>query len=369
MPSKQRLSSLDALRGLTIIGMIIVNDPADWSAAYKPLLHSDWAGCTPTDLVFPFFLFIMGFSLFLSTQNRIQKGDSKITLFKHLLKRSAIIFLIGLLLNGFPYNHLENLRILGVLQRIALVNLFCGTMLIYSSRGFRRFAGVLILLSYWILLSFIPSPLSTVPTYAYETNWVAWLDQLILRNHTWEQMPLMDPEGILSTFPAIVTGLIGIEIAYLFTKNPDKKEKAVLLFLAGFLLTATGLAWSAIFPMIKKMWTSSYVLYTAGLASMTLGAFYWLIDHYKKENRVKLLVAFGTNPLALYVGAELIAMIIWQFPVFSGRNLTLNGWLFQSLQASGMSANAASLSWALLYTGLWAIVAIVLYRKKIILKV
>ncbi len=369
MSAKQRLTSLDALRGLTIFGMIIVNDPADWSAAYKPLLHSDWAGCTPTDLVFPFFLFIMGFSLFLSTQNRLLKGDSKSTLFRHLLKRSAIIFGIGLILNGFPYNHLENLRILGVLQRIAMVNFFCGTMLIYSSRSFRLFIGSLILLSYWILLSFIPSPLSPVPTFAYETNWVAWLDQLILRNHTWEQMPLMDPEGILSTFPAIVTGLIGIEIAYFFTKNPDKKEKAVILFLAGFLLTAAGLAWGAIFPMIKKMWTSSYVLYTAGLASMTLGAFYWLIDHHKKESWVKLLVAFGTNPLALYVGAELIAMIIGQFPVFGAQKLSLNGWLFQSLQASGMSADNASLTWALLYVGLWAIVATVLYRRKIIIKV
>jgi predicted acyltransferase len=369
MSTQQRLTSLDALRGLTIIGMIIVNNPADWSAAYGPLLHSEWVGCTPTDLVFPFFLFIMGFSLFLSTQRRLQKGDSKGLLFRHLAKRSAVIFVIGLALNGFPSYHLDTLRILGVLQRIALVNFFCGTMLIYSSRSFRLFIGTFILLVYWILLSFIPSPLAGIPTLAYESNWVSWLDQLILGPHTWNVMPLMDPEGILSTFPAIVTALIGIEIALLFTKHTDKREKTVILFLSGFLLTAAGLIWSPVFPMVKKLWTSSYVLYTAGLAAMTLGAFYWLIDYQKKENTVKLLVAVGKNPLAIYVGSELMVMIIWMITIFGPEKQNLNGWLFKSLQASGISANLASLAWALSFTALWAIIAMILYRRKIIIKV
>jgi len=368
MPSNQRLISLDALRGLTIIGMIIVNNPGSWVAAYPPLCHSEWQGCTPTDLVFPFFLFIMGFSLYLSTQRRLSKGTSKAQLFVHLLKRSAIIFLIGLILNAFPFNNLPNLRILGVLQRIGLVNFFCGALLIYSTRKFRIYLGLLILVSYWILLSYIPSPLAGLPTYAYETNWAAWIDQLVLGKHTWEYMPLMDPEGILSTFPAIVTGLLGIEIAFLFTKNPDKREKAILLFLAGFILTVSGLAWSTIFPLVKKLWTSSYVLYTAGLASMTLGAFYWLIDHYNKEKSVRLLVAFGNNPLVLYIGSELFIMIIWQFHVFGTDKLSLNDWFYKLLLSAGIAPMNASLAWAMIYVLFWAIIAIILFKRKIIIK-
>jgi predicted acyltransferase len=369
MSTQKRLVSLDALRGLTIIGMIIVNNPGDWGAAFKPLLHSDWVGCTPTDLVFPFFLFIMGFSLFLSTQKRIDKEAKKRELFNHLLKRSAIIFLIGLILNAFPFNNLPNLRFLGVLQRIALVNFFCGILLLYSGRKTRWVLASVILAGYYVLLEWIPSPLSGIPTIAYETNWVAWLDQLMLGHHTWEAMPLMDPEGILSTFPAIVTGLTGIEIAYLFTHNPDKTAKAVLLFFSGFILTAAGLIWSPIFPMVKKLWTSSYVLYTAGLASMTLGAFYWLIDHYQKEKRVTLLLAFGSNPLALYVGSELLVMILWIFPIIGEQHLTLSSWVYHSFLDSGVSANISSLVWALFYTAFWALVAMILYKRKIVIKV
>ncbi len=368
MPQSNRLISLDALRGLTIIAMIIVNTPGSWSAAYAPLCHAEWQGCTPTDLVFPFFLFIMGFSLFLSTQNRLDKGASKRQLLIHLARRSALIFLIGVLLYMFPFTNIANFRILGVLQRIALVNFFCGLMLLYASRNFRLYTGGLILIGYWILLAFIPSPLAGTPSLAYETNWVAWLDQLVLGKHTWPAMPLMDPEGILSTLPAIVTGLLGIEIAHYFTETQDKTKKAVILFLAGFLLTAAGLAWSPVFPFIKKLWTSSYVLYTAGLASMTLGAFYWLIDYMKKDNYTGLLVAFGKNPLVLYVGSELLIMIIWLFPVFGQDKKPLIEYFFNSLVNAGMSPNNASLAWAVAYTSVFAVIAWILYKKKIVIK-
>lgn len=371
MSSQQRLLSLDALRGLTIIGMIIVNDPADWGNVYPPLLHADWIGCTPTDLVFPFFLFISGFSLYISTQRRLARGDSKGSLFRHLAKRSALIYLIGLLLNGFPYYELATLRIMGVLQRIALVNFFAGTLLIYTSHRARNVTGALILAGYWILLCFIPSPLAGEPTIAYETNWVAWFDQLALGKHTWGLMPLMDPEGIISTFPALVTGLLGIEISRRFQTLYDKdsaNRRTVLLLLSGVLLAAAGLAWSSIFPLVKKLWTSSYVLYTAGLASMTLGVFYWFADVLKKDKQVKMLAAFGINPLALYVGSELIIMILGLFPVFGSENQVLPTWLFNTLVSAGMAPNMASLVWALLYTALFAVMAWVLYKKKIIIK-
>lgn len=369
MSDHHRLISLDALRGLTIIGMIIVNNPGDWYAAYPPLCHAEWIGCTPTDLVFPFFLFIMGFSLFLSVSRRLQKGSSKKDLLIHLAKRSAIIFLIGLILNAIPFKDLGNLRILGVLQRIALVNFFCGLMLLYIPRKSRAFIAYSILFAYWILLEFIPSPLSVVPTIAYEYNWVAWLDQLVLGRHTWGQMPLMDPEGILSTFPAIVTGLIGMEMAHLFNQTGDKKERVIQLFFFGLLLTAAGLSWGTIFPLVKKLWTSSYVLYTAGLASMTLGAMYWIIDLRKKEKWTRLLIAFGSNPLALYVGSDLIIMLLWLLPIFGTNHLILNTWIFKGLTDMNISPNIASLTWAILYTSFWAVIATILYKRKIIIKV
>ncbi len=368
MTASHRLNSLDAFRGLTILGMIIVNNPGDWFSIYPPLQHAEWIGCTPTDLVFPFFLFIMGFSLYLSTTRRKQKGATNFELFAHLAKRSGIIFLIGLILNAFPFNNLAELRIPGVLQRIAIVNFACGILLIYSKRHTRLFLASLILLGYWILLEYIPSPLSLFPTIDYETNWVAWIDQSILGKHTWALMPLMDPEGILSTFPAIASGILGIEMAFLFSKATGSNEKTITLFFIGFILTAAGLAWSPLFPMVKKLWTSSYVLYTTGLASMTLGLLYRIIDHEGKKKYFNLLIAFGLNPLALYVGSELLIMTLWLIPVFGSQNFTFNTWIFKGLCNTGLHPLNASLIWALIYTGFWAGIAIILYRKKLIIK-
>jgi predicted acyltransferase len=178
----------------------------------------------------------------------------------------------------------------------------------------------------------------------------------------------MDPEGIISTLPAIVTGLLGIELAAHFSGMTDKREKTIFLLLSGFLLAAAGLAWSPVFPMIKKLWTSSYVLYTAGLASMTLGAMYWLVDMKKQVKKVQLLVAFGINPLALYVGSELIIMIIWLLHVFGTENYTMNEWVFHSFCNTGVSPNLASLAWAVIYLTLWSVVAIILYKRKLIIK-
>lgn len=369
MTHSERLVSLDALRGLTILSMIIVNNPADWSTVFKPLLHADWAGCSPTDLIFPFFLYITGFSLYISIRRRTQKGASKNSLFRHLLVRSLVIFGIGLFLNAFPFTNLDNLRILGVLQRIALVNLAVGTLMIYSSQKSRWFIGALFLMSYWILLQYIPSPIASVPSLAYEDNWVAWLDQAVLGSHTWDYMPLMDPEGILSTLPAIVTGLIGLEIASFFTKIHDKKEKIILLFITGFIMTIAGIAWSSVFPMIKKLWTSSYVLYTVGLATWTLGFFYWLADFREKKKYLRLLVAYGSNPLAIYAGSGLLVMILGLIPVFGNPPVTLNSWIYRLLCESGIEARIASLVWPIILVLVWGWIALILHKKKIFIKI
>jgi predicted acyltransferase len=369
--SAVRLKSLDALRGLTIIGMIIVNTPGDWGHVYHPLCHADWIGCTPTDLVFPFFLFISGFSLYISITRRISIGDSKSQLVKHLSIRSAMIFLIGLLLNGFPYYELSTFRILGVLQRIALVNFFAGLLLIYTSYKTRIGIGAAILIGYCMLFSLIPSPLTGTCNIDYETNWASWLDQIILGKHTWQWMPLMDPEGILSTLPAIVTGLLGIEVSRRFHKMDGKDSamrKVIFLLVTGAILTFAGLAWSTLFPFIKKLWTSSYVLYTAGLASTVLGLFYWYADVREKKLSFGLLYAFGLNPLTLYVGSELLIMIIGLFPVFGVANVPLNNAMVQNLSDMGMAPKFASMLWAALYVSVFAVLAWVMYKKKWVIK-
>lgn len=366
-----RLKSLDALRGLTIIGMIIVNTPGDWGFVYPPLLHADWIGCTPTDLVFPFFLFISGFSLYISLTRRMNKGDSKAQLVKHLGIRSAIIFLIGLVLNGFPYYEMSTFRIMGVLQRIALVNFFAGLLLIYTTYKTRIGIGAFILAAYYLLFVLIPSPLTGTCNMDYETNWASWIDQSILGNHTWQWMPLMDPEGILSTLPAIVTGLLGIEVSRRFHKMDGKEttfRKVIFLLVTGALLTILGLAWSTLFPFIKKLWTSSYVLYTAGLASTALGLFYWFADVKEKKMNFGLLYAFGLNPLTLYVGSELVIMIVGLIPVFGTNNVPLNNAMVQSLGNMGMDLKFASMLWAVMYVSAFALLAWIMYKKKWVIK-
>lgn len=361
----QRLSSLDAFRGLTIICMIIVNNPGSWDYVYPPLLHAKWNGCTPTDLIFPFFLFILGFSISLSTEARLKKGAPKRDLISHHAKRSAIILLIGLLLNAYPFNDLENFRISGVLQRISLVNFACGVIHIYSNRTFRLITSAVILIGYWILLCFLPFPSVGAPSLAMQSNWSSWVDSHVFVHHAFSP----EPEGVLSTLPAIVTGLLGIEIAELFTKIPDQRKRTAFLLVSGVILTLLGLAWSTHFPFNKKLWTSSYVLFTAGLANLIFGGFYWLIDDLNQKKWAKLQVAFGQNPLALYVGSEFVMMTLLHLRLFGQERVILQDWFCQSLVNIGLAPVNASLAWALLSVSFWSIIAWILYERKIVIKV
>jgi predicted acyltransferase len=368
--TENRIVSLEIFRGMTIMAMIIVNTPGSWSYAYPILRHSEWNGCTPTDLVFPFFIFAMGFSAVLSISKRLQKGTPKQKLVLQLLRRSAIIFILGLIVNSFPFNDLANLRIPGVLQRIAIVNLVGGLFLIYSEIKVIWYVSALLLSGYWLLMTLVPVPGFGPANLDPTTNLAAWLDRLILGKHVWMYTKLYDPEGILSTLPALASGLIGVLAGNSFMKAKNESDKLIYLLVYGNILIISGMVWGLAFPINKQLWTSSYVLYTSGLAMVVLGVIYWIADIKRIRQFAPPFLAFGTNPIIAYFGSEIGIIVIGMVQVTSGTSKTsLYEWLFIQYQATGLSPINASLLGALLYTGIWLLVVGIMYRRHIIVKI
>lgn len=368
--SGNRILSLDIFRGLTIMAMIIVNTPGNWSFVYPMLLHSEWNGCTPTDLVFPFFIFAMGFSAVLSISKRLQKGTSKQKLVLQLLRRSAIIFLLGLIINSFPFNDLANIRIPGVLQRIAIVNLVCGLFLIYSDIKVIWYVSIGLLAGYWAMMTLIPVPDFGPANLNQNTNLAAWLDRLIIGKHVWVYTKLYDPEGILSTLPAIVSGFIGVLAGNSFMKLKTESDKLIYLLVFGNILIVSGMAWGLLFPINKQLWTSSYVLYTSGLAMVVLGIIYWIADIKRIRQFAPPFLAFGTNAIIAYFGSEIGAIVIGMIQInTAGSKVSLYDRLFLQYQSFGLSPINASLLGALIFTGFWLLVVSIMYRWHIIVKI
>jgi len=366
--TENRILSLDIFRGLTIMAMIIVNTPGSWSYLYPVLSHSAWDGCTPTDLVFPFFIFAMGFAAVLSIKKRLQKGTSKNKLVLQLIRRSAILFLLGLILNSFPFNDLSNIRILGVLQRIAIVNLVCGLFLIYTEVKVLWYVSAFLLLGYWALMALVPVPDFGPANLEPGTNLAAWLDRLILGKHVWVYSKVYDPEGILSTLPALVSGFAGVLAGNAFMKSENERDKLINLLVYGNILIVCGMAWGLLFPINKQLWTSSYVLYTSGLAMVVLGIFYWMADIKQVRQFAPPLLAFGTNPIIAYFGSQIGASLLGLILVTSAK-ISLYEWLFNFYLSLGLSPVNASLLGAILFTGFWLLVVSLMYRRKIIIKI
>ncbi len=368
--SENRILSLDIFRGLTIMAMIIVNTPGSWSYAYPVLQHSHWNGCTPTDLVFPFFIFAMGFASLLSITKRLQKGTPKQKLVLQLIRRSVIIFLLGLIVNSFPFNDLSNIRFLGVLQRIAIVNLVCGLFLIYAEVKVLWYVSGALLAGYWALMTLVPVPGVGPANLEPTTNLAAWLDKLILGKHVWVWTKVYDPEGILSTLPALVSGFIGVLAGSTFMKTDNERDRLINLLVYGNILIVMGMAWGMAFPINKQLWTSSYVLYTSGLAMVVLGITYWIADIKKIRKFAPPFLAFGTNPIIAYFGSEIGIILLGIIHInSSGTRVTLCDWLFSQYLTTGLSPINASLMGALLYTGFWLVVVSIMYRRKIIVKI
>lgn len=374
MEPTQRLLALDIFRGITIAGMILVNTPGSWEYVYPPLLHADWHGATPTDWVFPFFLFIVGIAIPLALGRRLDAGANRQQIMLKILRRTLIIFGLGLFLAAFPKFDFPNLRIPGVLQRIALVYFCCSLIFVYV-RDWRSQAWISagLLLLYWALMTIVPVPDGNPPNLQPETNLGAWLDRTILgTKHLWKQAVTWDPEGILSTMPAIVTGMLGVFTGLWLKTERTHYEKLTGIFGAGVILLALGLIWNVAFPINKKIWTSSYVLYVGGIALLFLGIVYWVVDVLGYRRWTKPFIVYGTNALFAYFMSSFLVKLsaLIQIPTANGESESLMSWIYTNIfEPTFASPYNASLAFALAYVLLILGLTWILYWRKIFIKV
>jgi len=377
---RPRLMSLDVFRGLTILLMIVVNNSGEGS--FAQLQHSEWNGWTLTDLVFPFFLFITGVSLTFSFASRINASQesaspaqSRLRLLPHIVRRSVIIFAIGLLINAFPYYQLASWRIPGVLQRIALCYLAASLLYLWTGARTRWAIVAALLVGYWILMRFVPVPGFGIPTIDIplldpDRNLAAWLDRKLLWGHLYEHV--RDPEGLLSTLPAIASTLFGVAVGEWIRALRSSSAKLLSCLVAcGLACFVAGELWSLIFPINKKLWTSSYVLLTSGLAMLAFAACYCLLDVRKSRGSWTFIpIVFGTNCIFAYAFSEFVATatVVFRFP-FGGTLFSAEE-LFKSLTSDNIpQPQYSALAFAIFYAAFCWFFTWLLYRRKIFLKV
>ncbi len=366
-----RLTSLDVFRGLTIAAMVLVNNAGAWNAVYPPLLHAAWDGWTPTDLVFPFFVFIVGVAIPLAFEKRKAAGGSQRDLYLKIFRRTMLIFLLGLTLNAFPFttNNLTQLRIPGVLQRIALCYFFAALIFMKAGVKTQALIAAALLIGYWLVMKTIAAPGYAAGDLTMEGSLASWIDRTLLAGHTYK--PMYDPEGLLSTIPAIATALFGVLAGQWLMERREALDKIAGLFAVGALCVIAGFVWDWAFPINKALWTSSYVMFTGGLALQLLALCYWAIDVKGYRRWAKPFVVFGVNALALYVLSSLMAkaLSVINAPKLDGSTGDLKTFIYERMLATWLSPINASLAFALGYVLLWWLLMWVLYRRKIFIKV
>jgi predicted acyltransferase len=356
-------------RGIAIAAMILVNNPGTWRSVYAPLQHADWNGWTPTDLIFPFFLFIVGVAITLSIGARARRGDGRRQLLVKIVRRTLIIFALGILLNGFPYFDWSTLRIPGVLQRIAACYLFaCIVVLTMDVRG-QAVTTVVLLAGYWAMMKLVPLPGHRAGLLRPGHNLAAYLDNAVFHRHLLHHR--WDPEGILSTASASATTLAGVLTGHWMRVNRTPLARLSGLFIAGTLCLVLGLIMDIWFPINKNLWTSSYVVFTAGMALNFLGLCYWLVDIRQYRRWATPFVIYGTNAILAYMLSTLMAkvMILWRVTQPDGTKLALRRYIFENFFLPLASPINASLLYAIAYVLFWLGITAVLYRKRIFIKI
>jgi len=375
-----RLLSLDVLRGAAMASMILVNNPGDWSHVYPFLDHSEWNGCTPTDLVFPFFLFMAGVSIVFAMEKRKEATADHGKLIWHAFKRMINLLLINYGVHFFfkfiggdfnVMDILRHLRLPGVLPRIAVVY-FISTVIYLKTTAKTRvwlFAGALI--GYWLIMTLIPVPGVGYANLEPATNLGAWIDVHVFgSNHLWADSKVWDPEGILGTLPAIGTALFGIRVGTWLKSDKDAATKVTWMFIYGMLAIVIALFWDLFFPINKKLWTSSFVLYTGGLATMGLAALYWIIDVVGYKKATPFFVAFGMNSITAYVLADIVPGIMGAIPVtLNGQKTNLYGYIYQTVFVPHFTPIHASVMAAIALVFVIWLIVYPLYKKNIIIKV
>ncbi len=361
---KERILSVDIFRGLTIVLMILVNTPGSWEHVYAPLLHAEWHGYTPTDLVFPFFLFIVGTSIAFAYRNKTASAET----YKKISVRSLKLLGLGLFLGAVTIHYpffveWENLRLPGVLQRIGIVFFFAAVFFINFNWRVLLGLCIVFLLGYWIWLGYIPIN-GEAPTYdRAPNNWANYVDLKLLGTHMYKAD--YDPEGILSSITSIATSLLGIFTGLLLVSK--RKNKTQILAVLGLILVVLGYLWNFTFPINKPIWTSSYVLVTAGWANLFLALIYYMTD----IRGIKFGSIFryaGSNAITVYFLSSFVNKIFYQIQVKPGTSL--HQWLFENIFVYDfMSLKFSSMLYALSVTSFYLLLAYIMYRRKIFIKV
>ena len=365
----QRLLALDALRGIAIAGMILVNNPGTWREVYWPLRHAEWDGWTPADLIFPFFLFIVGVAITLSLAQSIERGADRHRLVVKMLRRTLTVFSLGIILNGFPRFDWSVLRIPGVLQRIALC--YCAAsiaVLTLRVRGQSLVAAALVI-GYWAAMAFLPFPGRAAGSLTPENNLAAYVDRALLRGHL--LFDDWDPEGLLSTLPAIATTLGGVLAGQWLRSVRTRSERALGLFAGGFGVLAAGLLLSVWWPINKNLWSSSFAVFSTGAALTLFALCYWLIDVRGYRRWAVPFAAYGTNPIVAYVLSSLLAkvLLLWMVPGPGGARVPFQEYAFDALFLRVAAPINASLLYAVVYVLFWLGITAFLYRQRIVIKV
>jgi len=363
----ERLVSLDIFRGLTIAFMIIVNTPGSWENIYPPLRHSQWHGCTPTDLVFPFFLFIVGVSMWYSLK-KYGHEISGSSIFR-ILRRVVAIFCVGLFLSIFPNFGMDysNLRIMGVLQRIAIAYGIAAILCLTIKRDYLWVVLAAILIIYWLLLALFGGP----EPFGLEGNLIRKIDLTILgESHLYKGFGIpFDPEGLLSTIPSVATVLIGFYTGEILGKEEISGKTVLKILLLGVASIGLGLLWSIFFPINKPLWTSSYVLYTGGFAMIGIAFIYLLADVWKFQVWGKPFMVFGTNALVSYFFAGIWSELLWLIQVPHGSaTISLYSWVYEKLCVPVAGNLGGSLMFAVIQMIIIWFIALILYRKKITIR-
>ncbi|MBF9220217.1 acyltransferase family protein [Hymenobacter ruricola] len=369
-----RLISLDVFRGLTVMAMILVNNPGDWGHIYPPLEHAEWNGCTPTDLIFPFFLFIVGVSLVYALDGVKRQGGPQGAVMWRVLRRAAMLFGLGLLLSLYPKFNFPVVRVMGVLQRIALVFLGCSFIFLKTSWRTQLWLIAGLLIGYAVLMQLVPVPGFGPANLEPATNLGAWLDRLIISEpHLWKQSRTWDPEGLLGTLPALGTGLLGVLTAqWLRQPGPEPAAKVAWLFVAGGALTLLGLLWAPWFPINKALWSSPYVLYAGGLAMAGLAALYWVCDVQGHRAWTRPAVVYGVNAILVFCLSALLSRTfgLFKLPLPGGKTGGVKEWLYEwAIAPHFADPRLASAAGALTLVVIWYFILSWMYKKGVVLKV
>jgi predicted acyltransferase len=395
-PKRERLLSLDVFRGITIAGMLLVNNPGTWSAIFPPLEHAEWNGWTPTDLIFPFFLFIVGITTHLSLSARRARGDDDSAVVKQILRRGIIIYLLGFAMAMFPFYQwgaiasipnatpwdrilyrIEHVRILGVLPRIAIVYICAGLLTLKTTLKQQIIIIATLLFGYWFAMTLIPVPgeheIGAVLLNTHDPNLAAGLDRAILgTKHTWSGSVTFDPEGPMSTIPAIATAMLGVIAGrWIVQKEKPLLERISGMFAVGAIGMMVGLMWNWAFPINKNLWTSSYVIFTAGMACVAIATIMWIVDYCNVKWWTKPFVIYGVNPIVAFVGSGVLARLIYTLwhVRYRGHSVAIQDAIYQIVFLPWLPPRVASLAFAISFVVLWFGILTVLYRRNIILKV